>query len=219
MARPAKTGGGPRTKPAVPPVSLRGSSEAKGGGAKGADAEVGGAKAGGAKGTMEREFSAGGVVVRKVSERSKSGPWEMAAIEPRREDTGDSGKTVLALPKGWVDAGEKPEQTACREVKEEAGLDAEVVTKLGDIKYVYVRKFSDGARVFKVVSFYLLRYAGGTIGEISAEMEHEVRGARWIPLSDAPRLLAYKGERDMVRKAAEYLAAHPDFTRSTTNLA
>ena len=159
---------------------------------------------------MEREFSAGGVVVRRVAEGSSTGCWEIAAIEPRREVTGGSGKTVLALPKGWVDAGEKPEQTALREVKEEAGLDAENITKLGDIKYVYVRKWSDGARVFKVVSFYLLRCVGGTIGEISEEMKHEVRGARWIPLADAPRLLAYKGEKDMAKKAAEYLAEHPE---------
>src|SRR3954469_17488059 len=116
----------------------------------------------GPEGKMEREFSAGGVVVRRVGAASKTGPWEIAVIEPRREDTGDSGKSVLALPKGWVDAGEKPEQTAWREIKEEAGLDAEILTKLGDIKYVYVRKWSDGARVFKVVSFYRLRYVSGT---------------------------------------------------------
>jgi 8-oxo-dGTP pyrophosphatase MutT (NUDIX family) len=160
---------------------------------------------------MDREFSAGGIVVRRVGSNSKTGPWEFAVIEPRREDSGESGKTVLALPKGWVDKGEKPEQTACREIKEEAGLDAEIVSKLGDIKYVYVRKWSDGARVFKVVSFYLLRYLSGTIGEITEEMQHEVRGARWVPLADAPRLLAYKGERDMAKKALEYLESHPDF--------
>jgi 8-oxo-dGTP pyrophosphatase MutT (NUDIX family) len=155
---------------------------------------------------MPREFSAGGVVVRAAGMAG----WEIAVIEPRREDDGSSGKTVLALPKGWVDEGEKPEQTAIREVKEEAGLTAEVVTKLGDIKYVYVRKWSDGARVFKVVSFYLLRCVGGTIGEICEAMKHEVRGARWIPLEDAPRLLAYKGEKDMVARAADFLAGHPE---------
>jgi len=158
---------------------------------------------------MEREFSAGGVVVRRVS-----AGWEIAAIEPCREagGVGPGTKTVLALPKGWVEKeqGETPEQTAVREVKEEAGLDAEVVTKLGDIKYVYVRKWSDGARVFKVVSFYLLRYVSGTIGEISDDMKHEVRGARWLPLADAGRLLAYKGEREMVQKAADYLAENPE---------
>jgi 8-oxo-dGTP pyrophosphatase MutT (NUDIX family) len=162
------------------------------------------------KAKMEREFSAGGVVVRRLAGSSESGAFEIAVIEPRREDDGDKAKQVLALPKGWIDAGEKPDQTACREVREEAGIDCDVVHKLGDIKYVYVRKFSDNARVFKVVSFYLLRYTSGEIGGISEEMKHEVRGARWIPLADAPRLLAYKGEKDMVAKAAAYLVAHPE---------
>jgi len=159
---------------------------------------------------MEREFSAGGVVVRRV----EGGGWKIAAIEPCREAAGVGGKAVLALPKGWVekDEGETPELAAVREVKEEAGLDAAVVTKLGDIKYVYVRKWSDGARVFKVVSFYLLRYVSGNIGEISEAMQHEVRGARWLPLADAGRLLAYKGEREMVKKAAAYLAEHPELS-------
>jgi 8-oxo-dGTP pyrophosphatase MutT (NUDIX family) len=155
---------------------------------------------------MQREFSAGGVVVRRGGSGSKTGEWEVAVIEPRREDSGDKAKPILALPKGWVDEGEKPDATACREVREEAGLECEVVTKLGDIKYVYVRKWSDGARVFKVVSFYLLRYLGGEIGNIAEEMRHEVRGARWLPLAEAPRILAYKGEKDMVKKAAEWLA-------------
>jgi len=159
---------------------------------------------------MEREFSAGGVVVRRLAKGSKSGQWEIAVIEPRREDDGDKAKPVLALPKGWIDAGERPEETACREVREEAGIACTVVHKLGDIKYVYVRKFSDHARVFKVVSFYLLRYVSGKIGDISEEMRHEVRGARWLPLDDAARELAYKGEKEMVAKAAEYLAAHPE---------
>ena len=68
---------------------------------------------------------------------------------------------VLALPKGLVDPGEKPEQTALREVREETGLVATTITKLGDIKYVYVRSWGDGERVFKIVSFFLLRYRVG----------------------------------------------------------
>src|SRR5690348_11480884 len=103
---------------------------------------------------MAREVSAGGVVVRKLS-----GVWHLAAIHPRREE---GAKSALALPKGLVDPGEKPEQTAVREVKEETALDAELIAKLGDVRYVYVRTWGDGERVFKIVSFYLLRYTGGT---------------------------------------------------------
>src|SRR5690242_3912854 len=148
---------------------------------------------------MAREISAGGVVVRQLH-----GAWHIAVIYPRREK---GAKTVLALPKGIVDGGEKPEQTAIREVKEEAGIDAELIAKLGDVRYVYVRSWGDGERVFKIVSFYLLRYTGGTLGEIAENMRHEVAGAEWVPLEDAPRRLTYKGEKDMARKAAEYLAS------------
>jgi 8-oxo-dGTP pyrophosphatase MutT (NUDIX family) len=111
---------------------------------------------------MEREFSAGGLVLRPLS-----GGWHLAVIEPAGRESG-SGKPVLALPKGWIDEGEKADQTALREVREETGIEAQVIAKLGDIKYVYMRKWSDGARVFKVVSFYLLRYVTGEVGNITA---------------------------------------------------
>jgi len=154
---------------------------------------------------MPREFSAGGVVVRRIG-----GVWQMAAIEPagkgpqtrpgRRPTNG-----VLALPKGLVDKGEKPEQTAVREVHEETGVKATLVGKLGDIKYTYVRSWGDGEKVFKIVSFYLLKYSSGEIGDISPAMRQEVSRAQWIPLADAAKLLSYKGERDMAAKALEYV--------------
>ena len=87
---------------------------------------------------------------------------------------------LLALPKGLVDPGEKPEQTAIREVAEETGLTAVPVTKLGDIKYAYVRSWGDKERVFKIVSFYLFRYQSGQIDEIAPEMRIEVKRALWI---------------------------------------
>lgn len=141
----------------------------------------------------------------------------MAAIEPQRSDSGSSrpakksaSKVALALPKGLVDPGEKPEQTAVREVLEETGITAAPVIKLADIKYVYVRSWGDQQRVFKIVSFYLLRYQSGRIDDISSEMRIEVKRALWVPLEEAAQKLAYRGERDVVRKAQEYLAAHPD---------
>ncbi len=85
------------------------------------------------------------------------------------------------------------------EVTEETGLEGELVGKLGDVKYFYVRK--GGQRIFKVVSFFLVRYRGGRIGEIPAEHAHEVEEARWLPLDEAPKLLAYKGEREMAENA------------------
>jgi 8-oxo-dGTP pyrophosphatase MutT (NUDIX family) len=157
---------------------------------------------------MTREFSAGGLVVRPMH-----GRWWLAAIEPAgRSKSGK--KTVLALPKGLVDAGERPEQTALREVREETGVESALVTKLGDIKYVFTRSWAGGERVFKVVSFYLLSYKSGRLGEIAAEMRVEVRGVEWIPLEDAPRRLAYKGEREMAAKALEFVTRNPELKPS-----
>ena len=151
--------------------------------------------------------------------RHTSAGWQMAAIEPQKEASKTlpvtarkktSQKMLLALPKGLVDPGEKPEQAAVREVAEETGLTAVLVTKLGDIKYAYVRSWGDRERVFKIVSFYLFRYRSGEIDEIAPEMRIEVKRALWIPLEDAAHKLAYRGEKDMVCRAQAYLKAHPE---------
>jgi len=141
---------------------------------------------------MAREISSGGVVVRRLQ-----GRWWFAAIRPR-------GRSVWALPKGIVDPGESPAETAVREAAEETGLETRLDAKLGDIRYVYSRRGS-GERVFKVVSFYLLRYRRGRIGELPEGMAVEVAEVRWLPLEDGPRLLSYGGEREMVGKALEIL--------------
>ena len=161
---------------------------------------------------MPREISAGGVVVRAAAEG-----WELAVIEPPREDDGDktaSGKSrakqVLALPKGLVDPGEKAEYTAVREVREETGITGSILTKLSTIRYVYVRTWGDKQRVFKIVSFYLLRYESGTIDDVTPAMRIEVKRALWIPLEGAERKLSYRGEREVIRAAQEYLRLHPE---------
>ena len=155
--------------------------------------------------------------------RSPQAAWSSGAcprpavIEPRREPALDSPtrKTksqspVLALPKGLVDAGEKPDQTALREVREETGVTATLITKLTDIKYFYVRSWGDKQRVFKIVSFYLLRYESGRIDDISPDMRIEVKRALWLLLEEAPKQLAYRSEREVVRQAQEYLDSHPE---------
>jgi 8-oxo-dGTP pyrophosphatase MutT (NUDIX family) len=158
---------------------------------------------------MLREISSGGVLVRPADEG-----WELAVIEPQTEAAivGKSDKKrhkeVLALPKGLIDPGEKPAQTAVREVREETGLTGSILAKLTDIKYMYVRTWGDQQRVFKIVSFYLLKYESGTIDDVSADMRIEVKRAQWIPLEDAERRLAYRGERDVIRLAREYLKSH-----------
>jgi 8-oxo-dGTP pyrophosphatase MutT (NUDIX family) len=125
--------------------------------------------------------------------RRMRGRWWLAAIRPGGKEEG-----TWALPKGLVGHGEDPMATAIREVAEETGIEAVPVEKLGDVRYVYTRA---GARIFKIVSFYLARYRSGRIGEVPPEHAHEVADARWLPLEDAPRLLSYRGEREMADKA------------------
>jgi 8-oxo-dGTP pyrophosphatase MutT (NUDIX family) len=124
----------------------------------------------------------------------------MATVQPRRDN---DRPEVWALPKGLIDAGERGAETAVREVMEETGVRAVVDRKLGDVRYVYTWS---GERVFKVVSFFLLRATGGRIGELPPGMEIEVAAARWVPLDDASKVLAYKGEREMAAKARDLLA-------------
>jgi 8-oxo-dGTP pyrophosphatase MutT (NUDIX family) len=142
---------------------------------------------------MKREFSAGGVLVRRLR-----GRWVFAAIRPAGKKAG-----LWALPKGLIDPSERPEQTAVREAAEETGAHGRVVEKLGDVRYVYTWA---GERVFKVVSFFLFRYRAGRLGDIPPEHAHEVAETRWLPLEEAPELLAYKGEREMAAKALERLS-------------
>ena len=134
------------------------------------------------------EVSAGGVVVRGD---------EVVVIVPTRRAA--SGAKVLALPKGHVDPGETPEETAVREVREEAGVEAEVVQELGDVRYWYTR---DGKRIAKVVRFFLLAHRSGEpMGDA-----FEVEEARWMPLGDAVAALSYDGERSMAERALSLLA-------------
>ena len=158
------------------------------------------------------------------SERNR-GTGNCEALVPCRRS---GGKCHFAC-RNFEHLGEKPHQggirlaliwrgphthlenaSAVREVLEETGITASLITKLADIRYVYVRSWGDRERVFKIVSFYLLRYVSGRIDDVTPEMRVEVRRALWLPLEEAPRKLAYNGERQVVRKAQEYLKSHPE---------
>jgi 8-oxo-dGTP pyrophosphatase MutT (NUDIX family) len=142
-----------------------------------------------AKRKTEREFSAGGVVVRD---------GEVAVVVPLRDSP--DRRRVLALPKGHIDSGESMKEAAAREVREETGLDAELVEKLGDVRYWYQRA---GRRIFKVVAFYLFRYRSGSVDDHDQEIEE----VRWMPLEEATRELSFPGEREMVARALSRLSA------------
>ena len=129
------------------------------------------------------------------------GRWWFAAVRPQGKRDG-----VWALPKGLIDEGERPAETALREGFEETGVRSRFAAKLGDVRYVYTW---EGERVFKVVSFFLAHALAGRIGELPPGMEREVADARWLPLDDGPTLLAYKGEREMAAKAIGMHASDP----------
>jgi len=131
----------------------------------------------------EREFSCGGVVVRGE---------ECIVIVPKRRTA--TGTRVLALPKGHPEGDESPADAAVREVREEAGVEATVREKLGDVRYWYQR---DGRRIAKTVTFFLLDYVAGE----PDDHDHEVEHARWMSLAEAAGSLSYSGERDMAGRA------------------
>ncbi len=134
-----------------------------------------------------QETSAGGVVVRGD---------RVVVIVPTRRAA--NGSQVLALPKGHVDPGETALQAATREVREEAGVVAEVVCELGESRYWYRR---DGRTIGKSVKFYLFEYVQGD----TADHDDEVVEARWIDLREALSALSYDGERRMVALALDRL--------------
>jgi 8-oxo-dGTP pyrophosphatase MutT (NUDIX family) len=136
--------------------------------------------------STERETSYGGVVVRGE---------EVMVIVPRGRHR------VLGLPKGGPMDGETPEQTAAREVREETGITARVERRLGQVDYSYRR---GGRRIDKTVHFYLCVFEDGD----TADHDHEVDDARWIPLREARRRLSYPGERRMIEQALSILAAN-----------
>lgn len=139
----------------------------------------------------ETQISAGGLVVRGVGKEA-----EVALISvgspPRWQ-----------LPKGLIDSGESPEAAAVREVREEAGIDAEIVSLIEKVEYWYQgTRGSERVRYHKFVYFYLMKYVGGDV----ADHDHEVNEAAWVPLGEAENRLAFKSEKAVVRQALERLA-------------
>jgi 8-oxo-dGTP pyrophosphatase MutT (NUDIX family) len=137
------------------------------------------------------EVSAGGVTF-----RARGDDFDVAIIRTHE------GR--WQLPKGWIEDGEPAEATAVREVREEAGIDAEIVAPLGTIEYWYRSTYDPKpVRVHKYVHVFLLRYLGGSVDD----HDDEVTEAKWLPIDDALRTLSHKDEREMVAKARELLQA------------
>jgi 8-oxo-dGTP pyrophosphatase MutT (NUDIX family) len=141
------------------------------------------------KGPVHKEISAGGVVYRRDGEAIE------VILASRRTRRGD---LAWGLAKGGIEEGESAEDAAIREVLEETGLTADIEADLGDTKYFYVW---DDVRIRKTVHFFLMQHTGGDTDDRDDEMEE----VRWFPLERALKRAAYRGERDMLQRAAELL--------------
>ena len=108
------------------------------------------------------------------------------------------GSRVLGLPKGHIDPGETQLQAAVREVREETGVEVELVQELGEVRYWYSRH---GRAVPKAVVFYLFHYVSGD----PADHDEEIEEARWLELGEAQRAITYAGEREIVARARRAL--------------
>ncbi|MBD0292475.1 MAG: NUDIX hydrolase [Jiangellaceae bacterium] len=136
-----------------------------------------------------RETSAGGLVIDRLDGASQ-------AVLIGRVDR--RGRCEWVLPKGHIEPDETPEEAAVREVREETGLDAQVVSALGPIEYWFR---VDGRRMHKTVHHYLLVATGGTLGTT----ETEVADVAWVPLDELPGRLRYASERRVVGRVRDVI--------------
>ncbi len=133
---------------------------------------------------MRREFSAGGVLFKDgevLLIKNPSGAW--------------------SFPKGNIEKGERPEETAVREVLEETGVKGEIIDYIGEISYWY---YFEGEKTFKTVKYYLMRYLEG-----EPKPSWEVQDARFFPVEEAKKLLKYKGDKEIFEKALKKLSPEP----------
>jgi bis(5'-nucleosidyl)-tetraphosphatase len=142
---------------------------------------------------IKREYSAGGVVYRK---KDKKILWLI--IQP--EGGGHWSKGRWQFPKGWIEAGEKPAETARREVEEEAGIKAEVIEKIDDLKIFFYDEEKN--KVFKTITLFLMKYQRK--GERKEDAE-KIAAIKWLPYKEAHKRLTFKSEKEILAKAKKVL--------------
>lgn len=140
----------------------------------------------------EDQTSAGGVAFRRGTNGVEVA---LVCMKPKRR---------WQLPKGIVDPGETPEETAVREVREEAGIETNLLGPIETVEYWYVGRRGGGrVRFHKRVHFFLLAYRSGDV----TDHDREVEEARWVPVAEAEAMLAFENERAVVEKARAQIAA------------
>ena len=143
--------------------------------------------------SFRREFSAGGVVYRKL--KTQSSKLKIAWLVSRSAPSSLFPKAVWRLPKGWINEGASSRETAIREVKEEGGIEAKIVKKIGAITYFY--NSSDKGRIFKSVTFYLMEW----VKDLAEGFDEETSEIAWLPFDQAHQKLSYQGEKEILKKA------------------
>ena len=138
---------------------------------------------------MKREFSAGGIVINKQSFSANNGKVLLIKNAALR----DPKKAYWGFPKGHINQGERSETAAIREIKEETGIEVEMVKKLGDSRYVFTK---EGEKIFKVVVYFLFKYISGEL----RPQDLEVLEVKWVDSKEALSRLSFKKDQDFLKQ-------------------
>ncbi len=132
---------------------------------------------------MKKHYSAGGVVY-----KLENGQIKILLIAIKN-------KTVWTFPKGHVEKGEKEQETALREIREETGIEGKILDELGEVSYWF---FFEGEKCFKIVKYFLVEYTGGELIP-----QWEIDSAEWFSVDEALKMLTYKSDSEILKKAIE----------------
>lgn len=138
---------------------------------------------------MDREFSSGGIVFKNDQDGVK-------VLVVKNSKMNNPKVSYWGFPKGHTEQGEDSRQTALREVKEETGIEAKIISKIGESKYVFTR---NGKKTFKIVLIFMMEY---TQGEIVHQAE-EVSEVKWVSPEEAMGILSFKNDKALLQKGLE----------------